>query len=59
MKNKMSESATKSAPSRRSQVLGRSAASGRFVLIPATSKGATISIREANSAVESVSLRKK
>lgn len=37
------------------KVLGRSAASGRFVLVPAKSKGATISIKEANTAVESIS----
>jgi hypothetical protein len=40
-------------------VLGRSAATGRFVLNPATSKGATITMREANSAVKSLNNKKK
>jgi hypothetical protein len=40
-------------------VLGRSAATGRYVLRPASSKGASITIREANTAVKSVSHKKK
>lgn len=41
------------------RVLGRSAATGRFILAPASSKGASITIKEANSAVKSVSSKKK
>jgi hypothetical protein len=41
------------------RVLGRSAATGRYVLRPASSKGASITIKEANTAVKSVSHKKK
>lgn len=41
------------------RVLGRSAATGRFILRPATKKGASITIKEANTAVRSVSSKKK
>ena len=41
-----------------SRVLGRSAATGRYVLAPAPKKG-SISIEQANSAVKSVSSKKK
>jgi hypothetical protein len=41
------------------RVLGRSAATGRLILLPASSKGASITIKEANTAVKSVSSKKK
>lgn len=59
MATKFSESTAKKTTKSSSEVLGRSALTGRFVLAPATSKGATITMREANSAVKSVISKKK
>lgn len=42
-----------------SRVLGRSAATGRFILRPASSKGASITFKEAKKAVRRASGMKK
>ena len=42
-----------------SRVLGRSAATGRFILRPASSKGASITIKKAKTAVRRVSSKKQ
>jgi hypothetical protein len=39
-------------------ILGRSAATGKFVLVPATNKGGTITMQAANSAVKNISSKK-
>jgi hypothetical protein len=54
MATRSSDSAARRSDRQDSKVLGRSAATGRFVLKPAT-KGGSISIREANTAVKTVS----
>jgi len=54
-----SESTNRKDTKHDTRVLGRSAATGRFILHPASSKGATITIKEANTAVKSVSSKKK
>ena len=59
MASRASETIKRSGSSLGGAVLGKSAATGRYVFLPATSKGATISMRKASSAVQSISEKKK
>ena len=54
MATRSSDTTARKSDRQESKVLGRSAATGRNVLKPAT-KGGSISIREANTAVKTVS----
>jgi 5,10-methylene-tetrahydrofolate dehydrogenase/methenyl tetrahydrofolate cyclohydrolase len=54
-----SESTKRDASKKQVIVLGRSAATGRVVMLPATNKGATITMREARSAVNAIREKKK
>jgi hypothetical protein len=54
MATKSSDSPARKSDKQDAKVLGRSAATGRFVLKPASKRG-SISIREANTAVKTVS----
>ena len=58
MKTARSKTMVRSSSNGQGIVLGRSAASGRFVLLPATSKGATISIKEAGTAVRNIASKR-
>lgn len=53
MASRTSESATHKGEKRDTQVVGRSAATGKFILKPASKPGA-VSIKRANTAVKSV-----
>jgi len=59
MATNASESTSRKDTKHDARVVGRSAATGRFILQPASSKGATITVKEANTAVKSVSSKKK
>lgn len=54
MKSNASQSLNKSSSKQQGQVLGKSAATGRFVLVPATSKGATISFKDVDDALKNI-----
>ncbi|MGA9581010.1 MAG: hypothetical protein WBR13_03445 [Allosphingosinicella sp.] len=58
MASRSSESSARDGDKKDGRVLGRSAATGRFVLKPASKRG-SITVREAKTAASSVATRKK
>ena len=59
MASAVPESTARKSVKHGSDVLGRSAATGRLVLRPAISKGASITIEEVRAAVKAIQAKKK